>query len=119
MGLYKKQFPLFVFVCIPIRLLMAYLVKQMPLKYIKYTGGIFALIGGSFILSYINYNPQKDTGAFGGKIWWNNMRAFHGCMYLLYSILSIRYNKNVWEILTLDPAFGVLAYFILNKKTSI
>ena len=118
MSLVKKRFFLFIFACIPIRLLAAYLVKQTPFKYIKYLGFLFALIGGAFLLSYINYNPQKDMGAFGGIIWWNNMRAFHGCMYILYSILSIHYNKNVWEILAIDPIFGLLAYFIFKQTTS-
>lgn len=112
MKLLKNTFFLFTCVCIPMRLLFAYFVKQTPQKYINYLGILLAVFGFSFLFSYFNFNPRSDIGAFGGKIWWNNMRAVHGSLFLIYALIALHYKKNKWIILVIDPFIGLFAYWL-------
>ena len=107
----NKRFFLFIFMCIPIRLLLAYSIKYVKPGHLKYIGLISFIIAGLFILSYFNFNPRKKMGAFGGNIWWNDMRAVHGCVYLLFSLFAIKQNINAWKILVIDIIIGSLAFF--------
>lgn len=101
---------LFLFACIPIRLLLTYAIKHMPSESLVSIGYISVIIAGLFILSYMMYIPNKRKGAFGGKIWWNDMRAVHGCIYLLFSLLAIKQNANAWIVLLFDVIIGLTAF---------
>ena len=113
----NKRMALFFFICVPVRLLLAYMIYHAKPKYLKYIGYVTTVIAGLFILSYINFNPVKvNKGAFGGKIWWNDMRAIHGCIYLLFSLFAIKKYINSWKILIVDVIVGITAFLFQYKK---
>lgn len=113
----NKRVCLFFLICIPIRLLLAYIIYRVNPEHLKYVGYITTIIAGLFIISYINFNPvKKNKGAFGGKIWWNDMRAVHGCIYLLFSLFAIKKNINAWKILIADVIVGIIAFLFQYKK---
>ena len=93
----NKRVCLFLFICVPVRLLLAYSISQLKPEYLKYIGYITSIISGLFIISYFNFNSdKKNRGVFGGKLWWNDMRAIHGCIYLLFSLFAIKNNINCY-----------------------
>ena len=106
----KKILFIFFFACFPVRLLLAYIVKHLSNKALIYSGYLAIVISLLFIKSYLEYKPNLSIGAFGGKVWWENMRALHASIYLLYGLLSIKkYNKS-WIVLLIDAFLGAIAF---------
>ena len=110
---------LFIFICLPVRLLIAFFAKFLQnnsIKYlqsstIQYIFSLFTLIIG---ISFINnWFINKKVGGFGGKVWWKNLRLIHGINFILYSILSIMNIKNAYKLLFMDVLIGLIS-FILN-----
>jgi hypothetical protein len=57
------------------------------------------IIGIYFIYHWWVWNGEK--GAFGGVLWWNNMRLIHGIIFLL----AIKYPV----LLYIDIIIGIIA----------
>jgi hypothetical protein len=66
----------FLGLCIPLRLLAVAFADEIP-------AAVYAMIGGGFLYQYAN---GKDTGFFGGKVWWP--RAFHAATYTAAAVAS-------------------------------
>lgn len=90
----KQRYMLFLFICIPVRYLYAYL--QYTYKYFNLLN---IVIGVTFIYQFFNWN--NEMGAFGGKLWWNNMRLIHGIIYI------VAYKYPI--LLFIDPIIGFVA----------
>lgn len=94
---------LFIFICIPVRLLYAILINN-NLNYSFFS----VFIGLLFIYRGLTWNGEK--GIFGDVLWWNKMRFIHGIIY----ILSYKYPK----LLYLDVLLGFSAKthnYLLSK----
>ena len=65
----QKRFVLFLFGCIPTRLALTYLAKNIAIDYLPILGYITLIIGISF--GYLFLSGTRKTGAevFGDKIW--------------------------------------------------
>ena len=76
---------------------------------------IYFIMGISFLIRSITFNPNQ-IGYFGGKVWWQNLRIFHGFLYLLVFILMIFVLQKslVIKLLIFDLIIGLL-FFILEK----
>jgi hypothetical protein len=100
---------LFLFGCIPSRLLLVFIVYKYP--ECKLLSIILALIGFSFLFIYIFGLRKTGIEVGGGKIWWNNIRPVHGLLYLTaaYMIFSENYKNHAWKILLLDTLVGLTA----------
>ena len=109
-----KRLLLFIFGCIGLRSLLAYIAKIVNVKYLPYLGylAIIPVIGWL----YIYFTGSRTTGAevFGDKIWWNNIRPLHAILYGLFAWNAINKNTNAYIYLVIDVIFGLTA-FILNK----
>lgn len=106
----KQRIILFLFVCL--------LVRSIPIYIIINTSDrnnliilLYCAIGISFIYQYL-YN-QNETGLFGGNIWWNNLRLFHGLLYLLFVVLYWNKISKAYYLLIFDLLIGLL-FFIRN-----
>jgi hypothetical protein len=113
-----KRYLLFLGLCIPARLLLAYMAKIINVKYYNYTATI-ALIPAIVWLYYYFINP-RTTGpeTFGAPIWWNNYRLIHAALYITYAILAFNKNRNAYIPLLIDALFGLLVfinYHFINK----
>lgn len=99
--------------CIPVRILLAYLVyitsnELFYESYKPYLASIILIIGLSFMIIYTMGWRQTGFEA-GGKIWWNNLRPIHSIIYLLTS-LGMLYNvKNIYALLLFDVIVGIYA----------
>jgi hypothetical protein len=86
---------LFFFACIPVRI--AYAIFQNSKYSILWLN---LIMGAGFIRKWWVWDG-KEKGAFGGTLWWNNMRLIHGIIY----ILSF-FNP---QLLYLDVVIGLFA----------
>lgn len=112
----NKIIKLFLLLCLPGRLIIAYFgEKVLKTNYKYYYAILTLLIGISFLYQYLsNY---RKLGAFSQKVWWSNYRILHAFNYLFYSYLILLPNKlTKYSYLTLYlDAFLGLFLFILNK----
>ena len=110
----NKRLLLFIFGCIGVRSLLAYIAKIINIKYLPYFGylAIIPVIGWL----YIYFTGSRNTGpeVFGDRIWWNNLRPLHAILYSLFAFNAINKNNNAYIYLVIDVIVG-LTSFILNK----
>ena len=103
----QKSGLLFVFACIPTRLALVYLAYNKTFKYLPY---ITMLMGLGFLYIYFTGDRKTGSETFGRPIWWNDMRLFHGLMYVGFSILALLDCKGAWMLLGADVAAGIGAF---------
>jgi len=97
--------------CVPLRLLLVYLAYKLPVQKLKIMGYLMVLVAIGFIMSYMNFK-ENDNGAFGSLVWWNNYRAIHAAMYLVFSIMVLG-NINIdkaYLVLLIDVIIGIGAF---------
>jgi hypothetical protein len=90
----NQRLLLFFLGCIPVRIIYAIFQNS---KYSLWWLNV--IIGVYFIYSWATWKGEK--GAFGGILWWNNMRLIHGIIYLI----AIQYPY----LLYIDVIIGIIA----------
>lgn len=110
----QKRFALFLFVCMGIRLTLAFLAKKAN-KSLLFVMGLLALLPAT-VFFYLFFSGKRKTGpeTFGAKIWWNNLRPLHGILYLLFAIYAIRGDKKAWMFLLLDMIIGLISFTVFH-----
>ena len=94
--------------CIPTRILFVLIAYYLPIKYLPYFGIITIAMAIGFIRAY--FFNKKDTGFFGGDVWWNNLRLVHAFLYLSFSISAfVKYNYS-WVFLLVDVLIGIISF---------
>jgi hypothetical protein len=107
---------LFLSGCIPMRLVLAYVAKVLPLKYLPFLGVVTFCIACGFL--YLSFTGKRATGAEVGKvlstgvlqnkpIWWKSLRSLHGLMYLTFSVLAFLRFKKAYLVLLVDTILGL------------
>jgi ABC-type iron transport system FetAB permease component len=105
----QYRFLLFTF-CIIVRLLFVFLAKFINPIYLPYLGMLAILPSFGFIFIYLFDLRKSGREVLNNKIWWNNLRPVHGCLYLLFSLLAIKKHNNAWVALLIDVLIGVIAF---------
>lgn len=110
MNTIQKRFLLFLFGCIPTRLLYTYLAKN-NIKYLPHLGYIALIIGLGFMYIYITDSRKTGGEVFGDTIWWNNFRPIHSILFLMFAYFAI-VNKNPesWKLLFADTLLGLVLF---------
>jgi len=104
---------LFLFGCIPTRILLAYISTKIPENYLPLFGAILLAMGLGFLYLYFT-NKRMDAPEAGGKTWWGKYRIIHGMFYLTAAIYAFQKKPDlIWIPLTLDVIFG-LCLFVLH-----
>ena len=111
----QKRLMLFLLLCIPVRILLVYIVKNASKNYLPYLALIGFLISGGFIVIYLFDYRKTGAEVFGDKIWWNDLRPVHGCLYLLFALLAYKKNKYAWIPLLIDVIIGLTAFLNYHK----
>ena len=88
-----KRFLLFLGLCIPLRLAIAY-ASSIADKNILFWMGIIAMVPVIGWLS-IYFFKLRETGGevFGNKIWWDKLRPVHALDYFVFSYLAVHNSK--------------------------
>jgi len=111
----QKRLMLFLLLCIPARILITYIVKNVDKQYLPYLAMIGLLISGGFIFIYLFDYRKTGAEVFGDKIWWNDLRPVHGSLYLMFALLAFKKNKYAWIPLAVDVVIGFTAFMIYHK----
>lgn len=106
----QKRFLLFLFGCIFTRLIFVYISKNINISFLPYLGYLGLLVSFGFMYIYINGYRKTGMEVFGQKIWWNNLRPVHACLYFLFAYFAINKNKNAWIFLLIDVSIGFFAF---------
>ena len=112
----QLRFVLFLFGCIVVRSLFVVIVKYINKKYLPYLGLIALLPAIGFIIIYLGNYRKTGGEVFGEKIWWNNLRPVHACLYILFSLLAFKKNDYAWVPLLIDVLIGLFSFLFYHYK---
>jgi hypothetical protein len=68
---------------------------------------------------YLFFTGTRKTGAFGEKVWWNNLRPVHALLYLLFAYNAIQGKRNAWVYLLVDALIGLVSFLFVYRKTIV
>ena len=109
----QKRFLMFLIGCIGARSLLVIIAKYINKKYLKYVGYLALLPAIGFMYIYLT-GIRNTGGAFGQKIWWNNLRPIHSILYFLFAYNAIVGNQNAWIYLFVDLLVGLTSFLIYH-----
>lgn len=112
----RKRLILFLFGCIVIRFLFVLIVKYINKKYLPYLGLLALLPAIGFIVVYLGDYRKTGGEVFGEKIWWNNLRPVHACLYILFALLALKKNDYAWIPLLIDVLIGLISFLLYHSK---
>ncbi len=110
----QKRFLLFLFGCIPTRLVLVCLAKNISIEYLPILGYITLTIGIGFAYLFLTGIRKTGPEVFGDKIWWNNLRPIHAIFYLIFSYYAINKLREGWIYLLYDTIIGLLSFLIFH-----
>lgn len=99
----------FLVICLGIRLLFAYIAKNLSKENLRLSSIPAAILGLTFIILYL-FDLRKTGVEAGGTIWWNKIRPIHGVIYILYAIYAFKGEKNAYYVLIFDVLVGFIAW---------
>ena len=102
---------LFLFLCIPTRLLITYLAYILDDKYKIYFASIIGIISFIFLILYfMNWRLKAFEG--GNNTWWHEFRLIHGILFLCAFIYITQNSKYSWVPLFIDSIIGLILFII-------
>jgi hypothetical protein len=108
----QKRFLLFLIGCIGTRVSFVILSKYINTEYLPYLGYLALIPAIGFFYIWISGARKTGDEVFGEKIWWNNLRPFHGLMYGLFAYAAINKSENAWIFLLVDVTFGLFSFLM-------
>ena len=104
---------LFLGVCVPLRLGMAYLPIVLARSYLQTYGAVTAAMAtGTLYLALTEGRMQAPEG--GGVTWWAPYRLLHGMLLLTAAIYLLRKDRAASAALLLDAMLGALLFFTVR-----
>jgi hypothetical protein len=110
----QNRLLLFLFGCIPTRLALVYLAKNISIEYLPILGYLALIPALGFYYLYFSGTRKTGPEVFGDKIWWNNLRPIHGLFYTLFAYNAIIGNNFAWIYLLYDVIFGLFSFLIFH-----
>jgi hypothetical protein len=114
MNTLQKRFALFLFACIPVRILLAYVASIASLFLLKIIAVVALLIAFSFFYLFVLGARKSGFETFGQPIWWNNLRPLHGVLYTLFAFESFKGNRRAYMYLALDVIVGLVSFTVFH-----
>ena len=104
---------LFLFLCIPVRLLLAYLPQVVPKPYLSYLSLVVLIMAiGTLYLGWTN--TRLHAVEAGGLTWWSPYRLVHGVLLLCAALYLSRGDRNASVPLLLDVLLGIVLFFVVR-----
>ena len=94
----------FLFLCLCIRILFVYINYSICKTYLPILGIFYLIISIGFFYTFMY--STSTLGAFGRKIWWNNLRLIHSLIYFICAIASFLKNRHTYILLIVDIIIG-------------
>ena len=102
---------LFLLLCIPARLLIAWGSAKVSPSYLNYYSlGLLAISLGFLYLYFTN--GRLNAVEAGGVTWWADYRLVIGSLYLAAALYGFNKRQDLmWIPLVMDLTFGIWAFF--------
>ncbi len=115
----QKRFILFLFGCIPTRLLLTYIAKIGTIFIKQILGIISFIIASGFMYIYLTGSRKTGTETGGEPIWWNNIRPVHSILFYIFSfMIYIKNYSSAWKALFLDTMIGLISFLFFHWKNN-
>jgi hypothetical protein len=109
---------LFLLLCIPVRLLIAWAATRIPLEYLNLFSTGLLTIAVSFLYFYFT-GKRLNAPEAGGITWWADYRLIIGFLYLIAAIYGFTKKQNLmWIPLVMDVTFGIWIFFLKRTGSS-
>ena len=112
----QKRFALFLFGCIPVRLLFLYLAAYGSAATLKLLSIVAAIISFGFFYIFFTGSREKGFETFNQPIWWNNLRPVHGVLYMMFAYQAFHGNKQAYVFLAIDVLLGFISFLVFHYK---
>lgn len=100
---------LFLFACIPARLLLAWYSTKVP--NLTIFGLLLLLMALSFLYLYFT-NSRLQAPEAGGATWWANYRLIIGLLYLAAAVYALQGKRDLVKYpLLIDVLFGLYIFY--------
>ena len=106
----QKRFLMFLGGCIPVRLLIVWLAKMCPLRYLPYIGLLALLPALGFFYLFLTGKRTSGLETQGAPIWWTPFRPIHGLFYLFFAIYALQKRREAYQFLLADVILGLLLF---------
>ena len=113
---------IFLLVCIPIRLFLAYIARIIPNNYLPMMGFVFLIPAIGFLYFYFSGTRKTGIETFGKPIWWNSLRPVHSILYLTFVYFALNKYREAWYFLFADAIIGLIAsivFYVFFAKAAI
>ena len=114
----QKRLLLFLCGCIPVRLLIVYVTKHIPLHYLPILGYIALIPAIAFAYLFLSGSRTTGPETFGDKIWWNNVRPIHSVLYFMFAFNAIKKNNKAWVYLLYDVIIGLGSFIVFHYNNN-
>jgi hypothetical protein len=114
MNTLQKRFALFLFGCIPVRILFAYIASVASPFLLKTLAVVALLIALSFFYLFASGARKTGMETFGQPIWWNNLRPLHGVLYTLFAFEAFKGSRTAYMYLVLDVFIGLVSFIVFH-----
>ncbi len=114
MNTIQKRFLLFLFGCIPTRLLLVYIAKTVSLQYLPILGYLALIPAIGFTYLYLSGTRKSGPETFGDKIWWNSLRPIHAFFYFIFAYNAIYKVRSAWIYLLYDVIVGLSSFLFFH-----
>ena len=102
---------LFLGVCIPLRLLIAWSTTKVPIQYLPFLAVTLLTVSLSFFYLYFS-NSRLQAPEAGGTTWWASYRLLIGFLWLTAAIYAFMGRRNrIWIPLVIDVLFGLVIFY--------
>jgi hypothetical protein len=105
----------FIFGCMTVRLLLAFVAKKANKKWLKIMGMVAVLPATGFLYLFLTGARDNVPGAFGEQIWWSLLRPVHSILYFLFAYSAISGNPKAWIYLLTDALIGLVGFLFVHS----
>jgi hypothetical protein len=102
---------LFLGMCIPARLFIAWSSTKIPAAYLPYFATVLLLVAIAFLYLYFTGSRMQAPEA-GGATWWASYRLIIGLLWLAAAIYAFQGKNNmIWVPLVIDVLLGMVLFY--------
>ena len=107
----QKRQALFLGLCIPARLALAFGAYQLEGAWSTILATVLAVIAVGFLVIYAMGWRKTGAETFGQRIWWNDLRPVHGLFYAAASVALFSGNKELSaSLIVADTLVGFASF---------
>lgn len=105
---------LFIFGCIPARILLTLFARKHP---DPLNSAVAAIIALGFAHLWLNPGLRsKGIETFGAPIWWSRERGIHALLWTLFAISNLQGKQYAWKFLAIDVVVGLINFLFLKPR---